>query len=280
MKLSIVIPANGCQADIDDTLLSVLENRPADCEVLLSHPHGYRDPYQLEDEVSLIAGTSSDCVSLLNAGISAAQGHIVHTLCPGTQVRPGWYERALHIFEDDGGVGSVAPTMLTSSSKRPVRGVSYQVGPGKRLVRQSGKNVLAPCLVSGFYLRRALQFMHGFDARFDGWADIELGLRMFSAKYRCVADGDVQIQMKSSDVTTCLNGFRAGQIRGSLFAQARSFGFAQSQGRALLTEPFRNGLGVGILTGVMGRLACRSLRPHSAHTDRPVEQLANDKRAA
>ena len=41
MKLTIVIPAIGNQSDIDDTLVSVLENRPASCAVLLAHPVSY-----------------------------------------------------------------------------------------------------------------------------------------------------------------------------------------------------------------------------------------------
>ena len=256
MKLSIVIPATGSQAEIDDTLVSVLENRPTDCEILLSHPVGYVDPYQLDDEVRLISSSRSDSVSLLNAGISMAQGRIIHTLCPGTRVRAGWCKHATHVFDDDASVAAVAPSVYLSPAKRPVRGVTYHVGAGKRLVRHENQTVLAPVLASGFYLRRVMQFMHGFDARFQAWADIELGLRMASAKYRCVADERLQIQVSPASFQQPLNGFRAGQIRGSLFQRAKAFGFASSQGLSLWSEPFRNGWGTSMFTGFVGRLVC------------------------
>ena len=259
MKLSIVIPATGSQAEIDDTLVSVLESRPDDCEILLSHPVGYLDPYQLDDEVRLIASSRSDSVSLLNAGISMAQGHIIHTLCPGTRVRAGWCRHATHVFDHDASVAAVAPSVYLSPAKRPVRGVTYHVGAGKRLVRHENQTVLAPLLAAGFYLRRAIQFMHGFDARFQTWADIELGLRMASAKYRCIADERLQIQVSPANFPQPLNGFRAGQIRGSLFQQAKAFGFASSQGLSLLSEPFRNGWGLSMFTGFVGRLACPTM---------------------
>ena len=66
--LSIIIPAAGPQVSIDDTLLSVLENRPEDCEVILAHPEGYVDPYDLADEVQMISAPTHSLLGLWNAG--------------------------------------------------------------------------------------------------------------------------------------------------------------------------------------------------------------------
>ena len=53
-RLSIVIPVLGDPQQLDDTLLSVLENRPANCEILVVHNQPYHDPYNLSDEVRFV----------------------------------------------------------------------------------------------------------------------------------------------------------------------------------------------------------------------------------
>jgi len=53
-RLSIVIPVLGDPRKLDDTLVSVLENRPAHCEILVVHNEPYDDPYQLSNEVCFI----------------------------------------------------------------------------------------------------------------------------------------------------------------------------------------------------------------------------------
>lgn len=266
MMLSIVIPAHGQQSNIDDTLLSVLENRPENCEVLLAHPHGYEDPYDLADEIRLLPVPFRDLVSLLNAGISDADGQVIHTVIPGMVVSDGWCESALERFEEDDEIGAIAPEIIDGKSQR-VRGVTYHVGSGRSLVGKRAQTVLGPTLASGFYLRRAMQFMHGFDARFEAWADVELSLRMLSAQYRCVTTRDVPLHTRSSIQKLWTNhqvipsSYRVGQIRGNLFQRAKAFGFANSQISAFLTEPLRHGIGPGIVTGTWGRLVCPDLSP-------------------
>ena len=44
-RLSIVIPCAQDTAWFESTLASVLQNRPADCEVLVVQPREYDDPY-------------------------------------------------------------------------------------------------------------------------------------------------------------------------------------------------------------------------------------------
>ena len=53
-RLSIVIPVLGDPQQLDDTLLSVLENRPARCEIVVVHNRPYHDPYHLCEEVRFI----------------------------------------------------------------------------------------------------------------------------------------------------------------------------------------------------------------------------------
>ena len=50
-RLSIVIPALASVEALERTLVSVLEKRPADCEIIVVLNTSYDDPYQLTDEV-------------------------------------------------------------------------------------------------------------------------------------------------------------------------------------------------------------------------------------
>ena len=49
-RLSIVIPAADTAA-LEETLVSVLENRPADCEIIAALAVPYADPWNIGEEV-------------------------------------------------------------------------------------------------------------------------------------------------------------------------------------------------------------------------------------
>src|SRR5437867_772038 len=80
-------------------LVSVLENRPSACEVLLVLNGPYGDPYQLHDEVRFIAGPNgATWTESCNLGLEHASGEIVHLLRPGVQVTPDWTNASLRHF--------------------------------------------------------------------------------------------------------------------------------------------------------------------------------------
>ena len=58
-RLSIIIPHRNDQL-LEETILSVLENRPRDCEIIVAHDGSYCDPYQLVDEVDHAGGLGDD----------------------------------------------------------------------------------------------------------------------------------------------------------------------------------------------------------------------------
>ena len=69
-RLSIIIPHRNNDQRLEETILSVLENRPRDCEVIVVHDGSYRDPYDLGDEVVYVQEEpNSSAVELLNAGL-------------------------------------------------------------------------------------------------------------------------------------------------------------------------------------------------------------------
>ena len=260
-RLSIVIPAIGPQADIDDTLISILENRPADCEVLVVHEPDYVDPYDIADEVRFVTLPRIsknrhrvpfvDVLESFNLGFGYCRGEVIHTLLPGVTVGPSWCDLALQRFEEDRNVGSVSPCVVARGNRRTIQGVTYQSGRGKRIVHNSKRQIIAPLLGTGFYRATSLRFMHGFLTKFGTYADVEMGLRMKSANYNATKC-DSRIYSGSTQKFSPITGFAGGRLRGELYLHARRIGLVTArQGIVgLLSEPFQNGLGaIGATVG-------------------------------
>ena len=110
LRLSIVIPVLGDPQQLDDTLVSVLENRPANCEIVVVHNRPYHDPYRLSDEVRFIeAERGTALAECLNRGLAASRASVVHVLTCGVEVSAGWADVAFRRFGDPdvAAVGSV-----------------------------------------------------------------------------------------------------------------------------------------------------------------------------
>lgn len=267
-KLSIIIPAVGSQSILDETLVSVLENRPAECEVLVATPPEYSDPYDLGDEVRFVAGEAIDPIPLLNAGVKLARGEVMHLLLPGVTVGPGWCDGALELFAEDRNVGSVSPCVVSKGTRKTVQGVAYSARCGKRIVRRVKGKIIAPLLGAGFYQASAMRFMRGFDHRFGECADVELGLRMRSANYKAIrCDSRIRWQQKLRFQPT--QGFAGGKVRGRLAQVAIGLGLSspRSAWMGFFGEMLTNRFLPSTLTAMFGRLRSRSLA--SPRSDEP-----------
>jgi cellulose synthase/poly-beta-1,6-N-acetylglucosamine synthase-like glycosyltransferase len=53
-RLSIIIPAPGDETTLEETLVSVLENRPENSEIVVVLGFGYHDPWSVGEEVRFI----------------------------------------------------------------------------------------------------------------------------------------------------------------------------------------------------------------------------------
>ncbi|WP_153558478.1 glycosyltransferase family A protein [Roseimaritima sediminicola] len=114
--MSIVVPHLGDDSRFESSLVSVLENRPRRCEVLVCHDGSYGDPFDLGDEVRFVTSPSQDLPSQVLAAAEAAQGRLLHVLCDGAVATEGWTEAALDAFEDPS-VASVAPRVSDGDDK-------------------------------------------------------------------------------------------------------------------------------------------------------------------
>ena len=83
-RLSIVVPAPSDTAALEETLVSVLENRPDDCEIVVGLGCEYDDPWNIREEVRFVqAPPGTSLVACINLGVAASTGRVVHVLAAG-----------------------------------------------------------------------------------------------------------------------------------------------------------------------------------------------------
>ena len=201
-RLSIIIPVLGDIAPFEDTLVSVLENRPACCEIVAVLGRPYADPYDLKQEVRFVeAPPKVGWVDGVRLGIRVSRAPIVHLLGCGVEVSPGWAEIALREF-DEPQVAAVAPVIFDRSepTRANSRGVSYHRSGRVSLVEAvsdrhgqlaASREVLGPDPRAGFYRKSAIEAVGMFQAAVgDRLAGVDLALALRQAGWRCVACGD------------------------------------------------------------------------------------------
>jgi hypothetical protein len=224
-RLSIVIPCAQDAVFFESTLASVLQNRPADCEVLVVQPRAYDDPYDLRAEVRFLqAPAESSTVDLINLGIESAAGTIVHVLSCDVEVIDGWTEPALVHF-DDPTLGSVSPLVVGEDGGKVVaRGVLYAAG-GRRKLRLRGPSrwrarschVVGPTLAAGFYGRQAVLDVGGFCCAVgEELADVDLAFALRAIGLRAVHEENSVVMSRASAAVHRLS-FRHGRQAERLF---------------------------------------------------------------
>ena len=189
-QLSIVVNYRGESQPLEATLVSVLENRPPDCEVIVVHDGSYADPYDLDGEVAFVyAKRNLSRIEQVNAGLQAASGKIVHTLKAGWTVSDNWWQAGCQPLLDYDDVAMVVPLVVDSGDPQKIicAGLRYdgwrrqEVGVGKPLskVADSPSKVLGPSLNAGFYRREDLLGVGRFPTVVgDALADVDLALSL------------------------------------------------------------------------------------------------------
>lgn len=198
-RLSIIVPHRHHDARLEATLLSVLENRPDDSEIIVVHDGSYNDPYSLDDEVIFIAEQpASSTLQLLNAGLMASCSPAICVLLDGNTVSAGWSESPLDrlLGEETAAVAvSVASSHNSASRTASAHGIDARLlRPGMaqtgRVELTSGRgDCIGPLLACGFYRRKVLLALGGWnDALDEHIADVELALALSSHGFNCLRD--------------------------------------------------------------------------------------------
>ena len=224
-RLSIIIPCLSGPGEFEGTLVSVLQNRPRDCEVVVVHVEPYDDPYDLAGEVRFVRVPEQPrLVQLVNAGLEAAKAEIVHVVGCGVEVEEHWTEPALAHFVDPD-VAAVSPLLVRGEdrSRSAAAGVRYRTS-GLRAICAAGMKtssarlkrakVAGPTLRGAFYRRDVLSALCGLDERIaDEHADVDLAMLLGQLEQRTVFE-------PASRITESLPS--AAHPRSSAFVRGRS----------------------------------------------------------
>ena len=202
-RLSIVIPAPGDEATLEETLVSVLENRPEDSEIVVVLGFGYHDPWSVGEEVRFIqAPIGSNRVACINLGLAASTGRIVHVLAAGWRATPFWTDVAVEHFNNEQ-VAAVVPLEVASDDSDRIVATGIEVGSGGRRVmlrpwgdasrvqgfhRDDYPSPSSPTLEAGFWSRQMInRLTFGFcPACGDEYADADMAVSLQATGGRVV----------------------------------------------------------------------------------------------
>ena len=225
-RLSIVIPCLGAPTDFDDTLVSVLQNRPADCEVLVVHVQPYDDPYGLRDEVQFVRVTGRpSLVQLMNEGLAAASGEVVHVLGCRLIAVEGWADAAVERF-DDPKVAALAPLIVDAvHGQVTAAGVRYSLAGSRKIVgrgielkhlrRVEQLKHLGATIEAGFFRREVLEALGGWQESLGVAADIDLARSLSALELKTVFPLDCHLHEKAP--APRLGGFAHGRAMERFF---------------------------------------------------------------
>jgi hypothetical protein len=291
-RLSIVIPCLGGAAEFDGTLVSVLQHRPADCEVLVLHTEAYDDPYDLSGEVRFIECQSDSVIDLLNIGLQQANGEVLHVVGCGLEATEHWTQPALAHF-DDPEIAAVSPIILEANGESLIAaGVAWSWGGARRVIDDrrvisagSGRRrakILGPTLAAAFYRRDVVAALGGFDASLgDELADVSLALDIRAIGRLHICEAGAQLIQRSERASAGSREFAKGRAAERLFwRHATARGLLMGVGfhiYAVASDLLGKLPGVSTVASVIGRIASLieigALERHERQLAAALEQL-------
>ena len=243
-RIACIIPVLDAVAAMEPTLLSVLENRPADCEIFLIFNQPYADPYSLSEEVHILYdATAKTIIDCLNLAMPQVQSPYLNVLLPGMQVTAGWAEHAIVHFSDPR-VAAIAPAICAVDDTEQVLaagwGYDSVVGPAMLSAadlaqpEQERHNSLAinsaaddalpeitgPLYQAGFYRTMAIELLGGKFPQEVGphWSAVDLGLSLQAVGYTArYASQSRVIALDEQILPTEQSGFRHGLYTERLY---------------------------------------------------------------
>jgi hypothetical protein len=228
--LSIVIPVLGELKRLEDTLASVLANRPADCQIVVVHNRPYDDPYDLKGEVDFVeVAPGSGWVASIRAGMEASRAPIVNLLACGVEVDPDWTDAAMPHFLD-AETAAVAALVLDRGCPRRALSAGLRYRPSGT-IRRIGRRTVAdkiairpqdyllsgPDSLCAFYRKSSLEAIGGISDRAgDSFAAVATALALNQAGFRWVYEPKCQA-FAGREVLAGRSAFREGRDAERLF---------------------------------------------------------------
>ena len=206
MKLTIIIPYNGSPASLEETLVSLLENRPEKSEIIVVLNVPYENTYDLcEEEVRFAQNPemSRSFESAVETAVKRTDGEILHIVPCGSLVSGGWADAARTLFHDDPKVTCVIPLLRKTPGLVLTQGFHFS-DAGDLLpvygetveVQKRTENSHVPHPFGVFFRRESYAAAGGLDPSFGGTlavVDLALKARKNGGKIVATAESSLTV---------------------------------------------------------------------------------------
>jgi GT2 family glycosyltransferase len=217
-RLALVIPVVGSTEGLENTLLSVLERRPDDCEVIVATSTTYDDPYKLQGEIQILqAPRGAGLVDCANHAIRSTAAPIVHILAVGAQATDGWIDCAARHFENPR-VAAVVPFVHSEDNSKSLLavGVSYP-GHGRRQICRNVnacEQIIGPQLGAAFYRKSVIDAIGGIPSCVgDMLAEVDLAMVLRKAGWQ------IELEPACKVLAQQIDGRLPAGFRSALWSQ-------------------------------------------------------------
>jgi hypothetical protein len=222
-RFSIIVPLKGDERLFDQTLASILRDRPASSEILVIHDGTYQDPHQLGEEITFASTEKkSDLIAMFNHGVSLASGDFLAFIRPGIELSPDWQltvEAAFHKPD----IASVSPLITTPAEPRKIVTAGVEAGIGfqrkmsgarrratpSKLARVSP---LGPTSWAAFYRRSAIEQIHPVSENLSSvFLDQEIAMSLRTIGLKTNFSSETNLEVERSGLITAEQKLPHGQ---------------------------------------------------------------------
>jgi hypothetical protein len=241
--LSLIVPFQCDSQALENTLVSVLELRSPDDELLIVHRGEYQDPYGLQGNEAKVLETpaSSTLAEQLNVAIRNATGDVLQVVLPGAVLEPDWCVDALAAFDeldvDMIALGVSGSGVSGSGTSSLQYGFEADLIPQRRATGEASK-IAGPLLAGTMIRRSAIQCLGGWNTKIPGdLIDFELCLmaKLLGLQVGVVEGYSVTCDESRSMV---LSHYELGRSIGQL-----ACAFSEIPDSAIVIEPLVRRLG-------------------------------------
>ncbi len=237
-RLSLIVPFQCDSQALENTLVSVLELRSSDDELLIVHRGEYQDPYGLQGNEAKVLETpaSTSLAEQLNIAVQNATGDVLQVVLPGTVLEPDWCVDALAAF-DELDVDMIALGVSGSGANSLQYGFEADLIPQRRATGEASK-IAGPLLAGTMIRRSAIECLGGWNTKIPGdLIDFELCLmaKLLGLQVGVVEGSSVTCDESRSMV---LSHYELGRSIGQL-----ACAFSEISDSAIVIEPLVRRLG-------------------------------------
>ena len=237
-RLSLIVPFQCDSQALENTLVSVLELRSPDDELLIVHRGEYQDPYGLQGNEAKVLETpaSTSLAEQLNIAVKNATGDVLQVVLPGTVLEHDWCVDALAAF-DELDVDMIALGVSGSGANSLQYGFEADLIPQRRATGEASK-IAGPLLAGTMIRRSAIECLGGWNTKIPGdLIDFELCLmaKLLGLQVGVVEGSSVTCDESRSMV---LSHYELGRSIGQL-----ACAFSEISDSAIVIEPLVRRLG-------------------------------------